>query len=748
MQDTTPAADAALDSNSDIIILSRPPTPMRMLSRQHTHTSGPSQRQGLPRRKRKYVEAGGGSASEVEILLTPLSSRSSDAWSANATEDPARSQDTVRRRALQTLSARGPSTMGAGQGTRRAAGDSARQGDPRYDTLDLEDELVLVFARLDLSGAPSESEDAMWWPAQVVDRGPPLRLTPFGRHPGWSAKHAPAAALALPSTSPELVRPFRAGPTQLRFDEKTFAPSRPLAELALSPRKRRRTDWHELVARWGEARDLMLKAHQDANDGMPLLLSRYIADVSSPRRNKHKRGASCVSADLSDDATPSTWKPPPPNFMYDIPGELILAKDRKRDKHCWPAKIMKYHPPRNHKEKPLYEILFFDGTVKKVPDDEDMFYTPAHEGFRTCKLGEAEDDYGLNEGARDEEEEPGFQADTEAEETDEQLRAASPPPTLPAPTAFAHDLTIAEQFAYTKPVLAALLNGRHAPSLPRHMGFMRGGRARRAVINGAWKRGELGPRDQDELDACVRRWMRRRFRRQQLGLVPPDERVIARDDAAQAAGGAEGSIGRVEQPVSVPVLDLDLDLEPSATDDSESAFSDARPPPSSLATGESIRAVSEALHEDGTSWQDDKMDVAMNAIEVDDGAGTALLSKPDDSMALGGPHDKTLSAGVPLPTYAELSPLDQITYCTSVLLPEAVLQLLLWRGGYRETPELLPPEEEARLYEIALEKADATDWVHDIIRMKRSVDRKTLPSDTPQPSDADAQRGRRGVRRR
>ena len=133
------------------------------------------------------------------------------------------------------------------------------------------------------------------------------------------------------------------------------------------------------------------------------------------------------------------------------------------------------------------------------------------------------------------------------------------------------------------------------------------------------------------------------------------------------------------------------------------------------------------------------------------------------------PQDKTSSAGMPLPTYAELSPLDQITvrndhvcrtsgtsadppvvgqYCTSVLLPEAVLQLLLWRGGYRESPELLPPEEEARLYEIALEKADATDWVHDIIRMKRSVDRKTLLSDTPQPSDADAQRGRRSARRR
>ena len=37
-------------------------------------------------------------------------------------------------------------------------------------------------------------------------------------------------------------------------------------------------------------------------------------------------------------------------------------------------------------------------------------------------------------------------------------------------------------------------------------------------------------------------------------------------------------------------------------------------------------------------------------------------------------------------------------YCTSVLLPEAILQLLLWRNALRESPELLPPDEEARLH--------------------------------------------------
>lgn len=300
----------------------------------------------------------------------------------------------------------------------------------------------------------------------------------------------------------------------------------------------------------------MLKAHQDANDGMPLLLSRYIMDVSPPTLDNYKRGMSSTGLDLSDDEPEdkaASWRPPPANFMYEIPGELVLTRERKRDTQYWPSKLMKYHPPTKPTEKPLYEILFFDGTVKKFPDDEDMFFTPSHEGFRTCKvrlnslavclapkrlklqLGDAQDDYGMNEGARDEDDESGSQAAAPDEHMDEQLRASSPPPPLPAPTAFGHELAVFEQFDYVKPVLVALMNGQYRPALARHVGFMKGGRSRTAVTMEAWKRGEVSHRDKDELDVCIRRWIQRRLRRQELGLIPTDELVLAEDQPERKA---------------------------------------------------------------------------------------------------------------------------------------------------------------------------------------------------------------------
>lgn len=144
-------------------------------------------------------------------------------------------------------------------------------------------------------------------------------------------------------------------------------------------------------------------------------------------------------------------------------------------------------------------------------------------------MGEAVDDYGINEGARDEDTDVDLLDTTFHDESEEKLREPSPSPAVPAPLAFAHELTIEQQFAYVKPVLVALLNGRHRPSLARHVAFMKGGRSRTRVESTAWKRGEISHQDRDALGRCIYRWMRRRTRRQELGLVPADERVIVPD---------------------------------------------------------------------------------------------------------------------------------------------------------------------------------------------------------------------------
>lgn len=76
-----------------------------------------------------------------------------------------------------------------------------------------------------------------------------------------------------------------------------------------------------------------------------------------------------------------------------------------------------------------------------------------------------------------------------------------------------------------------------------------------------------------------------------------------------------------------------------------------------------------------------------------------------------------------------VSPFDQLSsfqaecfpqYCLAVLLPEAVLQLLLLRNGYRASIELLSDFEEAELHAKAEELAQETDWVFDIMRLRET----------------------------
>ncbi|KAG2052815.1 hypothetical protein BDR06DRAFT_957186 [Suillus hirtellus] len=70
--------------------------------------------------------------------------------------------------------------------------------------------------------------------------------------------------------------------------------------------------------------------------------------------------------------------------------------------------------------------------------------------------------------------------------------------------------------------------------------------------------------------------------------------------------------------------------------------------------------------------------------------------------------------------YESLSTLDKLDYCVNILLPEAIQQLLLWRSGERTTAALLPHSEEERLHELGSAKAQETDWVFDLLRLREA----------------------------
>jgi hypothetical protein len=56
----------------------------------------------------------------------------------------------------------------------------------------------------------------------------------------------------------------------------------------------------------------------------------------------------------------------------------------------------------------------------------------------------------------------------------------------------------------------------------------------------------------------------------------------------------------------------------------------------------------------------------------------------------------------------------------NILLPEAIQQLLLWRSGERTTAALLSQSEEERLHECGSAKAQETDWVFDLLRLREA----------------------------
>lgn len=71
--------------------------------------------------------------------------------------------------------------------------------------------------------------------------------------------------------------------------------------------------------------------------------------------------------------------------------------------------------------------------------------------------------------------------------------------------------------------------------------------------------------------------------------------------------------------------------------------------------------------------------------------------------------------------------LPSFQYCTSFLLPEAIIQLLLYRSSLRTTPSLLSPSEEIELHKLGEEKAREGNWVHEVIYARRGATRRMLP---------------------
>ncbi|KAI9065429.1 hypothetical protein FKP32DRAFT_1590609 [Trametes sanguinea] len=635
------------------------------------------------------------------------------------------------------------------------------------DELDFGD---LVWVSIDMRGKLANTDDAgdedtLWWPAKVDLPKPCMRVSLFGEPPGYTA---PAdTQLDIPSPSASNVRSLHHN-GRLRFSEADYRSS-PRQSVQSLPRKRRKLD---LDAAWREARDMALAedAARNAGAGSKEAVagsSKFGVTTSSRRRkanpfpsmdssktkekrkgktigkrNKGKGKEGDLSSDFSEDLDLSdfqptsqrAWRAPSANPLLEIPGELVLARDSKRQDH-WPAKILEYIKPQHARQRPKYRVLFFDGTVLAI--DQDMFWTTTDDEFATCRLGESKDNYGLDSDidAPDEDDKAEDFNRPFASEDEAELRAPSPLPSLPppAPEVFEYDLSIAEQFEYVKPVLAAVLEGRYGPAMERHEGFMRGAGARRKILDSVPLRGSLSAKEKEEVAYLVRSWARRRERRREMGLSTEYPRDKLYPSDSSAPGEATGHDDDDADSVLTPASDT------SGGDTEPLALFEAEPPPSSFAATEAdtdddihLRdPPSDApVHEDNHSPQ-----VQESPTVLPDAMATKSVDSGDDHMAtepMAGARgndvaDETLRTA-PRLSYDDLDAVEKITYCNNVLLQEAILQLLLWRTGQRKTLGLLSPEEEQRLHDVALEEGEKTNWVHDILRMRQAVEKTMLPT--------------------
>jgi len=95
---------------------------------------------------------------------------------------------------------------------------------------------------------------------------------------------------------------------------------------------------------------------------------------------------------------------------------------------------------------------------------------------------------------------------------------------------------------------------------------------------------------------------------------------------------------------------------------------------------------------------------------------------------LGVDEDRTMSLREKLPRqrgceeYEALTDLDKLNYCTAILLPETIRQVLLWQNGMRTSFEMLSPDQEQELYDKGESLLNETEWVFNVKRMRQKAE--------------------------
>ncbi|KAL1742852.1 hypothetical protein HDZ31DRAFT_75248 [Schizophyllum fasciatum] len=324
--------------------------------------------------------------------------------------------------------------------------------------------------------------------------------------------------------------------------------------------------------------------------------------------------------------------------------------------YYWPARILNMYRPTDNQRAVRFRIEYCDRSEKTVTKKQ--FYDQTEPEFLTCKLGT------IDSGQEEPDDETTRQSTLEAE------RSRSPEPSDPPPTSTEFcALDLREQWVYTKPVLQAILRDEYAPAKEQNFIFFASDSGRKHLTEKASAQGTLTPKEVVRLRDYILEWCLRDAKHA-TRIEDEGIDVIAQAAEAEQEAGPPPSSQLDEEPLSRP--------------------SSAAPPPPSTAPSE---PGDDQKPSDATSDVDTEMDI------------TETQTRPSPQRGS--------------EAYELLSPLERLEYCMNILLPAAVQQLLLWRSGDRRSTALLPPEDEARLYKLGVQKSKEQDWVVAILEYRR-----------------------------
>lgn len=570
----------------------------------------------------------------------------------------------------------------------------------------LEDLGSFVWVRVDHSGAVFEDSSALetfWWPAKISSsKGTiPVEIIFFGE---ISSHSYTTAQISSPSALNILSMMLPNG--GVRFTSLKYIQSDSSIKTATrafpSPRKKTKIDIDAIEDRWGKAADDMVDAEAEVNAGLSTRLSSFSGRPTVRNKNGREakkghgkaRSIDILSDSESEDGldsaksktsrgrrksqvklTPTVISSDsevdgiddydPEADMLKIPGEQVFCLENKTKTSYWPAMILGYVPAgkSSRRAKPKYEVVFLDNKKKLV--ERSMFYASYQEGFCTCKLGQFQSDQVLDINDNDD-------SDLDMEGYQ---RSLSP---VPANFSFSnfsfYKLGLHAQFAYVKPVLVAILNEQYAPAMDRHRKFMQGGPARAMLDRDAGKRGRMREKEVSQLTKILLRWALREKAKAKL--------IMDEEQGEIQPAVREEDLTTVAEPTNSDELQI---LMPS---------SDPSAPPSSFAA---------------PSDEDHRMEEVAAQEPVN-------VSVPDEKS---GPSHPPRQQGCA--AYERLSDREKLDYCTNILVPEAVFQILLWRAGTRTAMEVLSKQDEEDLHKAGVELSLQADWVNAVMQMRANL---------------------------